>query len=57
MKKSIKRHSELVKYHRNMKASKKSCQRLGINYKENPYCIGLNNNYAKELYPCLRYIK
>jgi hypothetical protein len=28
-----------------------------MNYKENPYCLGLHGNYAKEIYPCLKYVK
>jgi len=57
MTKRAKEHKKLVEVNKSMKASKKACQRLGMNYKESPYCLGLNGNYARELYPCLKYVK
>ena len=57
MTKRAKEHKKLVKVLEGMKASKKACQKWGMNYKESPYCLGLSNNYAKELYPCLKYVK
>ena len=50
-------HKKLVEATKSMKASKKACQKLGMNYKENPYCLGLHGNYAREIYPCLKYVK
>ena len=57
MTKRAKEHKKLVKVTKGMKASKKACQKFGMNYKENPYCLGLHGNYAKEIYPCLKYVK
>ena len=39
MAKRAKEHKKLVKVTKGMKASKKACQKFGMNYKENPYCF------------------
>jgi len=57
MKKRAIEHKKLVSCEKSMKASKKGCQRLGENYKESPYCLGLHNNYAEKLYPDLKWVK
>lgn len=57
MTKRAKEHKKLVEVTKSMKASKKACQKFGMNYKENPYCLGLHGNYAREIYPCLKYVK
>ena len=45
----MKNHKKLVAFEKSIKASKKACQKWGIDYKRNPYCIGIKGNYAKEL--------
>jgi hypothetical protein len=49
-------HKELVMFQKKLKNSKRWCQKFGLNYKENPYCIGVKGNYARELYPHLKYV-
>ena len=57
MKKRAEEHKQLVEVSKSMKASKKACQKYGMDYKQNPYCLGIHGNYARELYSCLKYIK
>jgi hypothetical protein len=39
------------------KRAKRACMKLSEDYKLNPYCLLENENHAKDLYPCLRYLK
>lgn len=49
-------HKKLVIFQEKSKKSKRGCQKFGLNYKENPYCIGVKGNYARKLYPHLKYV-
>lgn len=52
-----KEHKKLVYAQISSKKSKRACQKWGMNYKESPYCLFEHDNYARTLYPCLRYVK
>lgn len=55
--KRCKKHKRQTEFEKGIKSSKRACNKWGINYKENPYCVGIPNNRAKEIYPCLKYVK
>lgn len=39
------------------KHAKRACERWGLDYKKNPYCIGMLGNNSEIFYPCLKYVK
>lgn len=57
MNKRNKQHKKQVEFEKGIKAAKRACQRWEINYKENPYCLGVPGNHTKDIYPCLKHVK
>lgn len=57
MTKRARKHKELVKIQKMQKHAKRACERWGLDYKKNPYCIGVLGNNSEIFYPCLKYVK